>query len=144
MRAMIANAGLDRDIAIDSAGTGAWHVGEPADERASAVARARGYSLSSRARQFKRKDFDRFDYILAMDRSNRRELHRQAPGRAARQKVYLFRTFDPEVRGDADVPDPYYGGARGFEDVFDMCERACRGLLLHISTEHSLDLPRSF
>ena len=155
MHALVDGAGLSREIAVDSAGTGAWHVGERADERARATARARGFELASRARQFTRDDFERFDYVIAMDRSNRRDLVRMAPDRAAEQSIHLFRAFDPENAGDRrqgpegsggdadlDVPDPYYGGPRGFEDVFDICERTCRALLEHVIESHGLERPR--
>lgn len=139
---LVARAGLRHAISVDSAGTGPWHVGEAADHRARAVARRRGYDLTSRGRQFVRSDFARFDYILAMDRSNRRDLIALATEPEERAKVHLFRSFDPDVTGEVDVPDPYYGGARGFDDVFDMCERTCRSLLAHLCDRHAIE-PRS-
>lgn len=141
MHALVENAGLSHQIAIDSAGTGAWHVGERADERARETARTRGYELTSRARQFTHGDFERFDYVVAMDRANRRDLTRMAPDRAAEQIIHLFRAFDPEAgeTDDSDVPDPYYGGPRGFEEVFDICERTCRGILAHVIDSHGLE-----
>lgn len=131
MRALVADAGLRERIELDSAGTGAWHVGSTPDERACRVARARGVTLAGAARQVRREDFLDFDLLLAMDRSNARELRRQAPGEAERAKVRLLRDFDP-ASGDArelDVPDPYYGAAGGFEEVFDLVQAACEGLL---------------
>ncbi len=138
MRAMIDRAGLTGAIEIDSAGTGAWHAGEPADDRARAAAARRGFSLDSVARQVTRADFERFDYLVAMDQDNLRALERLAPDRAARGKLRLLRSFDGEAPRGAAVPDPYYGGDDGFEEVLDICEAACRGLVEHIAREHGL------
>jgi protein-tyrosine phosphatase len=138
MRALIERAGLTGAVEIDSAGTGAWHVGEPADERARAAAARRGFELTSVARQVKRADFARFDYLVAMDEENLRALERMAPDEAARGKVHLLRAFDPAAPRGAAVPDPYYGGDDGFEEVLDICEAACRGLVAHIAREHGL------
>lgn len=132
MRALVRDAGLADRIAIDSAGTGAWHVGEPADARARAAARARGIELTGTARQFVRADLARFDYVLAMDRANLRALHALARSPEERARVHLFRSFDPTAPAGAEVPDPYYGGPQGFDEVLDICERACRGLLEHL------------
>ena len=135
---MIERAGLTGAIEIDSAGTGAWHVGEPADDRARAAAQRRGFELTSLARQVKRADFARFDYLVAMDEENLRALERLAPDQAARGKVRLLRSFDRSAPRGAAVPDPYYGGDDGFEEVLDICEAACRGLVDHIAREHGL------
>ena len=137
MQHLVATAGLAHTIVIDSAGTGAWHVGEQADSRSRAAASARGIELTSIARQFVHDDFQRFDYLLAMDRSNRSKMLAMA-SKHERDSVYLLRAFDPTAPADAEVPDPYYGGDRGFEEVLDMCERACRGLLDHICRTHGL------
>ena len=111
---------------IDSAGTGGWHVGDPPDPRSTAVAASRGVSLQGqRARRFDPDDFARFDWIVAMDRSNLRELERtreRAGGGPA--NLVLLRDFDPDP-GDGEVPDPYYGGTHGFENVFKMLDEAC-------------------
>jgi protein-tyrosine phosphatase len=136
MRHLIAQEGMEKRIAVESAGTGDWHVGEPPDRRARSVGAARGIPLSGAASQFTAVDFARYDHVIAMDRSNRDDLLRMAPGPAERAKVRLLRSFDASAPPDADVPDPYYGGARGFEDVFDICERACRGLLDHLRQAH--------
>ena len=125
----VAAAGLSERIHVDSAGTAAYHTGEPADARSAAAARGRGVRLVSRARPFEAHDFGRFDYVVAMDRENRAALQALAPTREASTRIHLLRSFDPEAPPDADVPDPYYGGERGFEDVFDLCDAACRGLL---------------
>ena len=90
------------------------------------------------ARHFTSASFDGCDYVLAMDRANRDELLRLARSDADRAKVRLFRSFDAAAPRDAEVPDPYYGGPRGFEEVFDLCEAACRGLVEHLRREHGL------
>ncbi|HEY4394791.1 MAG TPA: low molecular weight protein-tyrosine-phosphatase [Polyangia bacterium] len=135
MRHLVKQAGLESKIAIDSAGTGDWHVGGARDKRSRAVGEARGIPLSGVARQFVSADFDDYDHVLAMDRANRDELVRMARHAGDRAKVALLRSFDPAAPPDAEVPDPYYGGARGFEEVFDICERACRGLLAQLTRE---------
>jgi protein-tyrosine phosphatase len=120
MRRLIEDEGLD--IEVDSAGTGGWHVGEPPDERATVAAQRRGVTLAGAARQVRPADFRRFDLLVAMDRRNLRELLDLAPDDETSAKVRLL------VPG-ADVPDPYYGGDRGFENVLDMVEAGCRELL---------------
>jgi len=134
MRRMVAEAGLDGEIEIDSAGTGAWHVGSPPDPRSTQAAHRRGTVLQGRARQVTADDFDRFDLLLAMDATNLHELRQRAPDADARAKVRLLREFDPASADavDLDVPDPYYGGPRGFDTVLDLVEAACAGLLEEI------------
>ena len=134
-RRFVADAHMSDDVVIDSAGTAAYHVGEPADARARSAGRQRGYDLDGRARQFTRADFDRFDHVLAMDQDNLRALLKLAPSDAAKAKVRLLRSFDATAKNGAEVPDPYYGGSRGFDEVIDICERACRGLLQTITPE---------
>jgi protein-tyrosine phosphatase len=130
MRRLLADARLT-GVEVESAGTGGWHAGEPPDERATLAARRRGVTLEGAARQVRADDFRKFDLLIAMDRANLRELLAQAPDEDAAEKVRLLREFDPASAGapDLDVPDPYYGGDRGFETVLDMVEAACRGLL---------------
>ena len=135
MRHLVKQAGLGDRIAIDSAGTGDWHVGQPRDRRSRAVGEVRGIPLSGEARQFVPDDFDDFDHVLAMDCANRDELRKLARNGSDRAKVALLRSFDPSAPPDAEVPDPYYGGPRGFDEVFDICERACRGLLERLMRE---------
>src|SRR5919198_6401857 len=127
MRALLREEGLDGQIELDSAGTGGWHAGDPPDPRAVAAAHGRGIALDGTARQVTAEDFERFDLLLAMDRENERELLVRAPDAAARAKVHLLREFDPAAvaAGDLDVPDPYFGGARGFEHVLDLVQAAC-------------------
>lgn len=137
MRALVAEAGLEDEIEADSAGTGAWHVGEGPDERATQAAAARGIALTGAARQVSQQDFSDFDFLVAMDRSNLGVLWELAPSDAARSKARLLREFEPAVARDTrgrglDVPDPYYGGARGFDEVLDIVDAGCRGLLEQI------------
>jgi protein-tyrosine phosphatase len=138
MRHLVKREGLADRIAISSAGTGDWHIGDPRDRRSHAVGVARGIPLEGVARQFTSRSFDGCDYVLAMDRANRDELLRLARTEEDKKKVRLLRSFDPDAPRDAEVPDPYYGGASGFEDVFDMCEAACRGLIQHLRQQHKL------
>jgi protein-tyrosine phosphatase len=128
---LVAEAGSGDEFTIDSAGTGAWHIGESADARMRQAAARRGISVTSIARQVTRDDFDRFDLIVAMDSSNFNTLSRMAPAKH-KSKVVLFRDFDPDAPGE-DVPDPYYGGADGFDEVLDIVTRAGRGLLADLS-----------
>jgi protein-tyrosine phosphatase len=134
MRALLVEAGLQDEVELDSAGTGAWHVGEPPDARATAAARARGIALDGAARQVRAADFERFDLILAMDGSNLHALRQLAPDEGAREKVRLLREFDPAGAAlpNLDVPDPYYDSQRGFETVLDQVQAACEGLLGHV------------
>ena len=137
MRAVVAREGLDGAVHIDSAGTGSWHVGNPPDRRSTAAAKARGITLEGAARQVTVEDFEAYDLLLAADRENVAALRRLAPDARAAEKIVLLRQFDPEAvaAGDLDVPDPYYGGASGFEDVLDLVESACEGLLSSLRAE---------
>jgi protein-tyrosine phosphatase len=134
MRALVAEAGLRDSIELDSAGTGAWHVGSRPDRRAAAAARDRGIALEGAARQVRAQDFEAFDLLLAMDRANLRDLRTLAADEHERTKVRLLREFDPAsaTSGDLDVPDPYYGAGDGFAAVFDLVHAACAGLLEEI------------
>lgn len=131
MRGLLRRDGLEDVIAIDSAGTGGWHVGEPPDRRSTAAAKLRGVLLDGAARQVRRADFADYDLLLAADAHNAASLRAIAPDAEAAAKVRLLREFDPVARGsgDLDVPDPYYGGQDGFEHVLDVVEAACEGLL---------------
>jgi protein-tyrosine phosphatase len=131
MAKLLRDAGLAERVTIDSAGTGAWHVGELPDPRSRAAAKRRGIVLDHPARQFSRRDFDRFDLVIAMDETNLRHLRLMAEQRL-RPELCLLRRFDPSAPDGAEVPDPYSGGASGFEHVLDVCERACEGLLAHV------------
>jgi protein-tyrosine phosphatase len=132
-RQLLARSPTGLEVEVDSAGIGSWHIGEPPDRRAQAAARRRGFDMSSiRARQIVHEDFALFDLILAMDRENLAELRRRAPAQY-RERVRLFLEFAPEL-DVSDVPDPYYGGEAGFEEVLDLAEQAARGLLSHLTT----------
>ena len=138
MRAKLAAAGLDGAVEVDSAGTGGWHRGEPADERAMAEAERRGIALTSRARQVHVGDFEYFDLLVAMDRANESDLLDLAPTADARDRVRMLRAFAPEAATHSvalDVPDPYYGGPTGFADVFDIIDAACTGLLASLDVQ---------
>jgi protein-tyrosine phosphatase len=131
MRALVREAGLEDRIEVDSAGTGGWHVGARPDERSAAAARRRGIDLEGAARRVVPEDFERFEMLLAMDSENLGALRALAPDADAAARARLLRELDPASAGaaDLDVPDPYHGGARGFDDVLDLVEAACRGLL---------------
>lgn len=131
--------GLQDRYEIDSAGTGGWHVGAQADPRSSEEAERHGVALPSRARQFKARDFLEFDYIIAMDRTNLRDLRQLCPEPALENKSYLLRDFDPENAGKQalDVPDPYYGKEDGFSNVFDICQRSCEALLESLESKNT-------
>lgn len=133
-RALVEREGLAERFEIDSAGTGAWHVGERAHPDTRAAARARDVEVTSIARQFTREDLDRFDYVVAMDRSNRANLERIAAGHPLR--IHLFRDFDPASAKGSEVPDPYYEG--GFDRVYEICEAAASGFLAELRATHGL------
>ncbi len=127
--------GVEDQILVDSAGTHDYHIGESPDERATEAAARRDVDLSvQRARQVEVSDFTRFDYVLAMDRDNLDILRARCPG-DLNGRIGLFMDFAPEW-GEREVPDPYWGGQRGFERVLDMVEAASRGLLGHIQAQH--------
>ena len=130
---LLAREGLEDQFVVDSAGTGSWHVGKPADRRMLAAAEKRGIVLPSRARQIEAADLGRFDRILTMDNDNLaavEALARSSPAAAARD-LALIEPITRHCRQfrTQDVPDPYYGGEDGFEQVLDLLEDACGGLL---------------
>ena len=125
---------LEQKIIVASAGTSGWHIGDLPDERMRRTAQSNGIQLESRARQFQSADFNRFNLILAMDHSNLARLEEIAPSNLSPEKLMLFRSFDPECNGNQDVPDPYYGGAKGFEEVYFMVKRTCPPLLDYIKS----------
>ncbi|MCK7576381.1 MAG: low molecular weight phosphotyrosine protein phosphatase [Chromatiales bacterium] len=134
-RRLVIDEGLSHRIEIDSAGTHAYHIGEPPDRRARDTARMRGIDIGDlRARLAEPDDFVHFHYVLAMDRDNYENLARLCPN-GMEDRLRLFMDFAPEL-GIREVPDPYYGGQRGFEQVFDMVESAARGLLLDIRNRY--------
>ena len=133
-RAVASREAPDIVLEIDSAGTAGYHVGEQPDRRTRQAAARRGYDMSAlRARVVEPGDFENFDLILAMDRENLRALERRSPPQA-RERLRLFLDFAPET-GISEVPDPYYGGANGFEDVLDLIEAASRGLVQYLRSQ---------
>lgn len=141
-RHLVNERGLDEFYQIDSCGTGAWHLGEPPHPDTRRSAKKNGISLEGQyARQFEAADFEQFDYVLAMDRNNFRDIrarYREQP-ESIKQAVHLgmFRDFDPEP-DDGEVPDPYFGGRDGFDIVFQIVRRTCEALLLKLESERKV------
>jgi len=134
-RSLVSKKALSDVIAIDSAGTGDYHIGSAPDPRAIAAAKRRSVDLSmQRARQVRVADFDTFDYVIAMDQSNISHLRNVCPSEQ-HDRIRLFLEFAPSV-GATEVPDPYYGEGDGFETVLDMIEAASDGLLADIQSKH--------
>ena len=138
MKKLVRDARLSDRILVESAGTGAYHVGEPADRRSAAEARRRGIELDGQARQFALEDFSRCDYVVAMDRRNYGFLKRAARGPEDLARLSLLRSHDAESCKAQleDVPDPYFED--NFDEVFDICEAGCRGLLAVLMEKHAL------
>lgn len=133
-RHYVENAEMSGHILIDSAGTHDYHIGDPPDARAQRAAQQRGYDMSSlRGRQIGAEDFERFDYVLAMDHANLAILQRLAQQSGGNPHLFLDYA---RRHAEREVPDPYYGGAEGFERVLDMVEDAAQGLLQHIRQQH--------
>lgn len=129
-RRRLAEAGLVEAVTVDSCGTGSWHIGKSPDSRAQAAARQRGVDLSQlRARQLEAVDFDRFDYLLAMDDDNLASLEAMRPVDCT---AHIGLLLDFAGQPGRAVPDPYYGGEQGFDEVFDLVERAADGLIGHL------------
>lgn len=134
-RNLVERQGLPHAIGIDSAGTHAYHLGNPPDKRAQATALGRGVDLSDLvARRVAPEDFDAFDYVLAMDQDNYMALCEICPDQHV-EKVHMFMDFAPHMR-TREIPDPYYGGPAGFDRVFDLVEAASAGLLEEIKRRH--------
>lgn len=133
-RHLVKEAGVDHLIHVDSAGTHAYHIGNPPDHRAQNTALQRGYKMHDlRARAVQPNDFEEFDYILAMDKENLSLLQQRSPQQHI-NKIQLFMQYSTQVNPDVEVPDPYFGGHQGFELVLDMVEEASQGLLAHLRT----------
>ncbi|MDE0393926.1 MAG: low molecular weight phosphotyrosine protein phosphatase [Gammaproteobacteria bacterium] len=131
--ALAVERGLDGQFHVDSAGTAAYHSGEPPDSRSTTVAAAHGIRLTGVARQVTPRDLERFDIVVAMDRSNRRSLERlRRRVGSGHAQIVMMRDYESGA-ADPDVPDPYYGGPDGFERVYRILERACNGLLDELS-----------
>ena len=134
----VKEADLEDKIFVDSAGTSGWHIGEAPDPRSIEVAWQNGIELDSDGRKAISEDFQKFDYIIAMDGNNYSDLKR-LPGSSIEgaAKLNLMRDFDDIGKGQ-DVPDPYYGGDDGFTYVYDLLDRSCRNLLDEIIDDHQL------
>ncbi len=132
-------AGVSDHYSVNSAGTGDWHVGEPADARMKRVAARHGLVYDGRARQFTPRDFDRFDLIIAMDPDNREDLLLLKQGAEKTRKIHLLREYDPQGGPNLPVPDPYYSGPDGFEEVYLVIERSCQGLLDYLEDAKKKD-----
>lgn len=136
-QSLVSAQNLEDAIEVDSAGTGSWHLGEAPDRRATQAAENRGYDLAFlRARQLSQADFEHYDYILAMDKENLAELEAMAPA-DYQGELSLFLDYSDSGK-NREVPDPYYGGDHGFDQVLDMVEQAAAGLLLAIRHRHGL------
>jgi protein-tyrosine phosphatase len=138
LRRKLEDVRLSGAVTVESAGTGGWHVGGPADPRTLAALRSRGLDAADhRARQFTSASFVDYDLVLALDRDNLAELHRLAPDDASRDKIQMLRAYDPLAlaAGDLDVHDPYYGGADGFARSLDEIEPAVDGLVQTLARE---------
>lgn len=134
MNKLVKRAGLENEIECDSAGTIAYHEGEPADARMKRHAISRGYRLTSISRRFEEIDFENFDYIIAMDESNYNDLHSFDYSKKYENKIFMMTDFTKNGNY-REVPDPYYSGPEGFELVLDILEDACAGLLEEIKTK---------
>lgn len=126
-------SGWDKTVSCDSAGTGDWHVGEPPDPRTQAVARRYSLPLNHAGRQFAPADFDTYDYIIAMDQNNLRDIRAQEPKTTSSQ-LFLMRAFEDEP-AQKDVPDPYWGGEQGFDDMYHLLYQCCANVLTHIQQQ---------
>ena len=134
---LVIDKSLGTSIVVDSAGTGDWHLGESPDARSKLAALTRGYDISKlTARQVASEDFSEFDYLLAMDEHNLSDLNKLCP-EEYKHKLKLLLSFGSSE--EISVPDPYYGGSSGFENVLDLIEDACEGYLNYIISKHSLD-----
>ncbi len=128
---IVKKRGLEDKISVDSCGTGNWHIGETPDPRSVAIASRNGIPIMHRGRQLEEADFQNFDYILAMDKANLRDITSKK-GASGHDNIHLMQSFDNNQSGE-DVPDPYYGGEDGFQRVFDMLQESCENLADEVS-----------
>ncbi len=135
-RYLVQERGVQDNYQLESAGTSAYHVGEPPDRRMRQVAREKGFQYTGKARQFRRDEFDHHDLIIAMDKSNLRILNAWASSEEEKKKIRMMREFDPNGTSKLDVPDPYYGGLDGFDETFKIVKRSCQGLLEALEGEN--------
>ena len=139
-RKLASEAGYGDVFIVESAGTSSFHVGEAPDARMRRVAASHGLIYSGVSKKFTQHDFERFDYIIAMDRENIQDLQRLAKSDEHKQKIFPMRAFDPEGSAKDSVPDPYYGGIEGFEETYRILERSCKGLLEYLTKDGSVSL----
>jgi protein-tyrosine phosphatase len=133
-RHKVRDRGVEDRFEIDSAGTSGYHNGAPPDPRSTETARRRGVELAGQSRQLSAPDLRRFDYVVAMDEENLREIRALEAASGGSARIHRLREWDPEAPG-GDVPDPYYGGPSGFDDVHDIVDRSCDALLDHLLSE---------
>lgn len=138
MASIVEKYDLQDIIEVDSAGTSGWHEGELPDERMRSHGAGRGYTFDSPARKFRKSDFDDFDFILVMDKQNLANVRMLAKNREEAARVHMINEFSRQYTQHDHVPDPYYGGASGFELVLDLLEDACEGLLQTIKKKYNL------
>lgn len=129
VRHLVKKRGLSGKYQLDSAGTSAFHVGESPDRRMRQVAAEHGFEYTGQARQFLQEDLNTFDLILVMDKNNRLIVESMAKDENQLKKIHMMREFDPQGNEGLDVPDPYYGGIKGFEETFQIVKRSTEGLL---------------
>lgn len=130
-------AGVADHFVVESSGLDADHIGEPADPRMVETAGLHGVRIDHRARRFRPREVADYDLVLVMDRSHLRRLHTALADPSLRERIVLFRRYDPEAFGDEDVPDPWYGGISGFERVYEIVERTTNALLERLIEEQS-------
>ncbi len=138
MAGIVEKNDLQDIIEVDSAGTSGWHEGDLPDERMRSHGEKRGYDFCSRARKFRRSDFDDFDYIIVMDQNNYTTVKSMASSPEQADKIHLMTDYAVQYSSLDEIPDPYYGGSSGFELVLDLLEDACEGLLQSIKKDYSL------
>jgi protein-tyrosine phosphatase len=138
LKSVIKERGLDAQISVDSAGTNGYHDGEAADPRSQKTAQKHGLILTSKSRQITAGDYSKFDYILVMDDSNRKNVQRMAPNGTALPTIYKIRAFD-NVQSGADVDDPYYGGQDGFDKAWDLLKESSTNFVDYLIKEHGLE-----
>ena len=139
-RHLVEEAGWSDRFDIDSAGVSSYHTGESPDPRSITASRKRGIRLEGKARAFGRDDLARFDYVLVMDSENEAGVRSVQANTKGKAEVRRLREFEADANDDLDVPDPYYGGARGFDTLHDMLDGACRALLAHIAEKQGWTL----
>ena len=140
-RQVVTEQGLESRFRIDSAGTSGYHDGEAPDPRTTEVAARRGVRVAGTSRRITGADVAEFDYLVAMDADNLRAVESLVERTSLDgdgPAIHLLREFDPEAEGDLEVPDPYFGGPQGFDNVHDLVERSARALLEHLEAEHDL------